>query len=103
MKRFFNKEKMKKWGLWIAKAIAIGLGILGLFIVSVYFGAWGPIPNKTALQELSQQKASEIYDRNGDQSSDKLVTKRADLSALLFGLFASDRRCVFMNMHTGQR
>ncbi|WP_236002815.1 penicillin-binding protein 1A [Luteirhabdus pelagi] len=57
---------MKKWGLRIAKAIAIGLGILGLFIVSVYFGAWGPIPNKTALQELSQQKASEIYDRNGD-------------------------------------
>ncbi len=35
--------------------------LLLLFVLSVYFGAWGKLPSKTELSSLEYQKASEVY------------------------------------------
>ena len=38
--------------------------LLLFFVVSVYFGLWGALPSNKELTELSQYRASEIYDVN---------------------------------------
>ncbi|MGB7393367.1 MAG: transglycosylase domain-containing protein [Pricia sp.] len=42
-------------------AIAGGIALLILFILSVYWGLWGKIPNKDALSDFQYQRASEVY------------------------------------------
>jgi penicillin-binding protein 1A len=44
---------------------AIAVCIL-LFIATVYVGLWGALPKSEDLQEISQHKATEVYDRNGE-------------------------------------
>ncbi len=42
-------------------AIAAGIALLILFILSIYWGAWGKIPNKEELSDFQYQRASEVY------------------------------------------
>jgi len=42
-------------------AIAAGIVILLLFILSIYWGTWGKIPNKEELSDFQYQRASEVY------------------------------------------
>ena len=61
-----QKTTLKKYGKLFLKIAGGCLGILFLFILSVYFGVWGSIPGKKEIQSLSQYKASEIYDVNNE-------------------------------------
>ena len=40
---------------------AVGIVLLILFILSIYWGAWGKIPNKEDLSDFQYQRASEVY------------------------------------------
>ncbi len=42
-------------------AIVAGIVLILLFILSVYWGAWGKIPNKEDLSDFQYQRASEVY------------------------------------------
>ncbi len=42
-------------------AIAAGILLLILFILSIYSGVWGKIPNKEELSDFQYQRASEVY------------------------------------------
>lgn len=42
-------------------AFAVGIVLLILFILSIYWGAWGKIPNKEDLSDFQYQRASEVY------------------------------------------
>ncbi len=48
-----------------AKLLALFVLAVLIFIATVQLGAWGALPTKEDLRDLSQQNASEIYDRNG--------------------------------------
>jgi len=37
------------------------IGLVLIFVLSVYFGAWGKLPDKKALSEYKQPQASEIF------------------------------------------
>lgn len=50
----------------IGMLLAIFLGLICLFIGTVYFGLWGALPSKKELKELSLYRASEIYDINNE-------------------------------------
>ena len=41
--------------------IVVGLVFFVLFILSIYWGAWGKIPDKEALSDFQYQRASEVY------------------------------------------
>lgn len=56
------KNIFRKLGI----AIAIAFGIICLFMGTVYFGLWGALPSNKELKELSQYRASEIYDINNE-------------------------------------
>lgn len=45
-------------------AVAILFWSLILFVTTVFFGLWGSLPSKKELRELSQYRASEVYDVN---------------------------------------
>ncbi len=60
-------KRNKKFKLLLKKlgvCLAIAFGIVCLFMGTVYFGLWGALPSKKELKELSQYRASEIYDIN---------------------------------------
>ncbi|MCW8979821.1 MAG: transglycosylase domain-containing protein [Altibacter sp.] len=61
----FTKKLKKPLG-YLIKGIGILMLLVSLFVATVYFGGWGPIPSSKELQELSQYKASEIYDVNDE-------------------------------------
>ncbi len=42
-------------------AIAVAILLLMLFILSIYSGVWGKIPNKEELSDFQYQRASEVY------------------------------------------
>lgn len=42
-------------------AVGAGLLLIILFILSVYWGVWGKIPNKEDLSDFQYQRASEVY------------------------------------------
>ncbi|WP_373519798.1 transglycosylase domain-containing protein [Pricia sp.] len=42
-------------------AIAAGIAIIVLLILSIYLGVWGKIPNKEGLSDFQYQRASEVY------------------------------------------
>ncbi len=42
-------------------AFAAGIVLLILFILSIYWGAWGKIPNKEDLSDFQYQRASEVF------------------------------------------
>ncbi|MGB5818151.1 MAG: transglycosylase domain-containing protein [Saonia sp.] len=44
----------------IVAILAISTGFV-LFFLSIYFGAWGKLPNKNELSDFKYQKASEVY------------------------------------------
>ncbi|MFS4494083.1 transglycosylase domain-containing protein [Maribacter sp. 2308TA10-17] len=52
------KSKYLKYAL--VAIVAFSVGVL-LFVLSVYFGAWGKLPNKTELANFQYQQASEVY------------------------------------------
>lgn len=52
------KHKYLKLGL---KVLAVLGTLIFLFILSIYFGAWGKIPSKEALGNFKYQQASEVY------------------------------------------
>ena len=52
------KHKYLKLGL---KVLAVLGTLIFLFILSIYFGAWGKIPSKEALDNFKYQQASEVY------------------------------------------
>lgn len=52
------KHKYLKLGL---KVLAVLGTLIFLFILSIYFGAWGKIPSKEALGNFKYQRASEVY------------------------------------------
>lgn len=58
--KFSLKLNSKQRKYLIGAVIFIGLLPL-LFLGSIYFGAWGPIPSKKELAELKYQRATEIY------------------------------------------
>jgi len=64
MRKHFSKSILKK----IAKIVIYISGsifmLLLLFIISIYLGFWGALPQNAELKELSQYQASEIYDVN---------------------------------------
>jgi len=41
--------------------IALLITIAAIFVLSIYFGAWGKLPDKKSLAEFQQPRASEIY------------------------------------------
>lgn len=56
--------------LWLLKAVGIliltgTLAVAG-FLLSIRYGAFGPLPTKQDLSGISNQLASEVYDANGD-------------------------------------
>ena len=61
-----KKEKLKKVGNFLLKATLAFAAVISIFIISVRIGFWGAIPNTKEIQELSQYKASEIYDINNE-------------------------------------
>jgi penicillin-binding protein 1A len=56
------KTVLKKIGIFLATSF----GIVCLFMGTVYFGLWGALPSNKELKELSQYRASEIYDSNNE-------------------------------------
>lgn len=52
------KSPYLRYGIWAILAIFVGLI---LFFLSIYFGAWGKIPNKKELSDFKYQRASEVY------------------------------------------
>ncbi|MAP53313.1 transglycosylase domain-containing protein [Altibacter sp.] len=60
------KKKLKKPLRYLLYGIGIIMLLVSLFVTTVYFGGWGPIPSSKELQELSQYKASEVYDVNNE-------------------------------------
>lgn len=50
---------------WFIKGVLISISLLLLFILSVYFQLWTPLPNSEQLKEIRQSKASEVYAANG--------------------------------------
>jgi len=61
-----NIQKLKLAGIYVFKSIAILVLLFCMFFLSVYLGAWGSLPNKNEIKELTQYKASEIYDVNNE-------------------------------------
>lgn len=57
-------KKLKRILKNIGVVLGIALGIVCFFIGTVFFGLWGALPSKNELKELSQYRASEIYDSN---------------------------------------
>jgi penicillin-binding protein 1A len=53
-----NKKKIVRYGLW---ALLASFGLLLLFILSIYLGAWGKVPSKKELSDFQYQRASEVY------------------------------------------
>jgi penicillin-binding protein 1A len=49
----------------LLKLSALGMLLFLLFVASVYIGLWGHLPKEGELKELSQNKATEIYDVQG--------------------------------------
>ncbi len=58
--------KIKRILKKVAIVLGIAIGGVCLFIGTVYFGLWGALPSKKELKELSQYRASEIYDINNE-------------------------------------
>ncbi|WGK66299.1 transglycosylase domain-containing protein [Croceiramulus getboli] len=58
------------------KAILISSSLVFLFVLSVYWGAWGDLPDNDDLLELSQQEASTIYDVNNELIGSFFLTDR---------------------------
>ncbi|WP_432412813.1 transglycosylase domain-containing protein [Rasiella sp. SM2506] len=56
------KQILKK----IAIALGIAFGLACFFMGTVYFGLWGALPSNKELKELSQYRASDIYDINNE-------------------------------------
>jgi penicillin-binding protein 1A len=50
---------------WLIKGALISISLLLLFILSVYFQLWTPLPDEQQLKEIRQSKASELYASNG--------------------------------------
>jgi penicillin-binding protein 1A len=56
-----NKKKLRRflrYGLLLAGA---GLGIIALFLISIYAGAWGKLASNKELSDLDYQHATEVY------------------------------------------
>ena len=56
MKR--GNRKLWKYGLKVAFVL---IGCALLFVISIYIGLWGAIPNKQELSDIQYQRASEVY------------------------------------------
>ncbi|MDX1462860.1 MAG: transglycosylase domain-containing protein, partial [Marinirhabdus sp.] len=56
--------KIKRFLKKVAIVLGVCIGLVCLFIGTVYVGLWGSLPSKKELRELSQYRASEIYDIN---------------------------------------
>jgi penicillin-binding protein 1A len=50
---------------WLIKGGMLSISAVTLFIFSVYFEIWTPLPNEAQLKEIRQSKASEVYAANG--------------------------------------
>lgn len=51
-------RKILRYGLILASA---GFGLIALFVISIYAGAWGKLPSKKELSDLDYQHATEVY------------------------------------------
>lgn len=43
-----------------------GIGIFGIFYLSIYWGMWGKLPSEQELRELEQNEATEVFASNGE-------------------------------------
>ena len=50
---------------WILIFILGGFGLLLIFYLSIYWGAFGEIPDKTELRDLQQNEATEVFSSDG--------------------------------------
>ncbi len=64
-----SKSKKRSLGkrliIWAAQAFAIGVILITLFFLMVYFGFTGPVPNREQLQEIKNPLASELISEDG--------------------------------------
>lgn len=51
-------NKLWKYGLRVALGLA---GAALIFVLSIYFGLWGPIPSRQDLSDIQYQEASEVF------------------------------------------
>lgn len=52
------RKKLFRYGILV---ISIAFGLLALFIISIYAGAWGRLPGKSELSHFKYQEASEVF------------------------------------------
>lgn len=50
---------------WAFRCLGIFLGVLFLIYIALLFGAWGGIPSNTAIKEIKNATASEVYSEDG--------------------------------------
>ena len=64
-KRKSRKKQPFQWKKWLTVTAIAFVGILIIFLASVYLGAFGKLPNKQELLEIQHPLASEIYGSDG--------------------------------------
>ncbi|NNL03223.1 MAG: penicillin-binding protein, partial [Eudoraea sp.] len=52
------KSPLLRYSLIIASLV---IGITAIFVLSIYFGVWGELPDKKSLAEIQHPRASELY------------------------------------------
>ena len=73
--------KSTKKLLKIAIALFIsGLALFGMFILSVIWELWEPLPTKQQLSDIRQSEATEILDRNGELLGKYFIYDRQSIS-----------------------
>lgn len=83
--QWVRTRTLKQWFFVALKVVGIGILLLCLFVVSVYFGAWGKIPSYEELKHIENDDASELLDSRGNLLSryylrNRLSVDSADIS-----------------------
>lgn len=61
VKKTFKKRLLR----FIFFSLLIAGSIFGLFLMSIYYGAWGKLPDYHTLKNIQNAEASEVYSENG--------------------------------------
>lgn len=72
-----NTKKLLKYAIAL---ILSGLTLLGIFILSVIWEFWEPLPTKQQLSDIRQSEATEILDRNGELLGKYFIYDRQSVS-----------------------